>query len=178
MLQPLLFKSLHRVEKKNRAHLYFRSATVNVLNELALVPFFFSILAFRPHVNGDFGNQNTQAFENGPLSGDFFKSTDCRFREDGQKRRFQIRWCHTRYCAITVRDAVGLCLRGWAKTIWISYVWMPTFLKERTKKLSVFKTNPDTCGQGPSSTVNMRWYSIQQFWNNSCNICWLDQMLW
>lgn len=127
------------------------------------------VLAFRPHENDDSGHQNTQVFWKRSPDWKFLKTPGCRFREEGPKRRFRKWWGHTSYCANSVRFAIVLCSCGWSKTIWI---------KRTEEKTLRYQKNPDTCGQGPSSTLNMTRYSIQQFWNNSCNICWSDQMLW
>ena len=80
------------------------SATFHMLNELALIPFF-SVLAFHPHENGDFGPQNTEVFWKLSPEWKFLKTPGCRFREDGPKRTFRIWWCHISYCATSVKLA-------------------------------------------------------------------------
>lgn len=153
MLQPSLFSNLQHVEWAS-PH---------------------PALAFRPHENGDFGHQNSQVFWKRSPEWTFLKTPGCRFREDGPKRRFRKWWCHTPYCANSLRFVIVLCPCGWPKTIWISYVSKRTFLKERRKKLSVFKKIGIPVDK---ALPNMTRYSIQHLLNNSSNICWSDQMLW
>ena len=126
------------------------------------------VLAFLPHENGDFGHQNTQVFWKRSSEWKFLKKPGCCFREEGTKRRFRKWWCHTSYCANSVRFAIVLCSCGWPKTIWISYVWMRTFSKERRKKLSVFLKSRIPEDKAP---LNKARYSTQHSLNNSCNIC-------
>ena len=84
----------------------------------------------------------TQAFENGPQSGDFLR-TPAYFRVDVRKRRFSNTMMsyfiqpvpyNSCYCICSVKTF--LC--GLAKTIRVRHVWTRVFSKTE-KKLSVFK---------------------------------------
>ena len=99
----------------------------------------------RPQVNGVFGQDEKQVFENGPQTRGFCKrrfSFTCGRSKPG--KRFRIQWCQTSYtpnlyaCSVVFHFYALIVFHRREKTIQIHFMWTRIFWKT-DKLISVFK---------------------------------------